>query len=142
MDFQSVCAGALASAQASLARHDVAGATLQGIALVRQVDAYINATEPFKVAKKLEAEPALKDRLGQILYHCAETLRIASLLLSPAMPTKMAQLWQTWSCAPAPGAALSQLGVFAGAHALVPGQPLTKGEVLFMRADVAEPAPA
>lgn len=157
-DFATAALAARESVLAALERRDVAAATQQGIALVRLVDGYINATEPFKLAKRVEAEPALRARLGTILYHCAELLRIASVVLSPAMPVKMAQLWQTWNCAPpaaftattaattataamAAGAGLEELMVFGGAHALVPGTGLTKGEVLFMRADPAEVAP-
>jgi methionyl-tRNA synthetase len=138
----ALVASIVGPARGSLDRRDVAAATLAGIAIVRQVDSYINTTEPFKLAKRVEAEPALKQRLGTILYHCAEALRIASILLSPAMPTKMAQLWTTWSCTPSPGATLGELCLFGGPHALKPGTGLTKGEVLFMRADPAEPAPA
>lgn len=134
-DWPVLTATAVRSAVARFGELDLAGATYEGIALVRKVDAYINATEPFKIAKKLEAEPGMKDRLGAILYHCAEALRVATLLLTPAMPVKMGQLQRTWNCVPAGGVTLSQLADWHGPHALVPGQGLTKGEVLFMRAD-------
>lgn len=136
-DWPIITATAVRSAVTKVGVLDLAGATFEGIGLVRKVDAYINATEPFKLAKKLEAEPALADKLGAILYHCAEALRVASLLLSPAMPGKMAQLHTTWSCKPAAGVTLSTLADWHGPHALKPGQALTKGEVLFMRADPA-----
>ena len=54
----------------------------------------------------------------------------------------MPALWAAWNCAPAPGVDLRTLGAFAGAHSLRPGDPLAKGDALFMRADPAEPAPA
>jgi len=79
--------------------------------------------------------------LATILYSCAETLRISSLLMSPAMPTKMGELWSTWNCAPADGVPLEELARFGGAHALKKGQKITKGEVLFMRADPKQEAP-
>jgi methionyl-tRNA synthetase len=141
-DWPAITAAAAEAAAAKADAWDLVGATAQAITLVRTVDAYINVTEPFKLAKKLEAEPALKDQLAAVLYHCAEALRVASLILSPTMPDKMAQLWQTWSCTPQAGVPLAQLAAWNSPHALKPGQPLTKGDVLFMRADPAAPAPA
>lgn len=122
-------------------RFDVAGAVKRGIELVRAVDLYIGITEPFRIAKKVEAEPDRKRELAAILYNCAEALRIASLLLAPALPEKMKALWAQWGCGPAQGVGLRELAVFAGPHGLKPGQRLTKGEALFMRADTAEAAP-
>ncbi|MBX9737403.1 MAG: hypothetical protein K2X32_10810 [Phycisphaerales bacterium] len=122
---------------------DLTGALAEGIHLVRKVDGYINATEPFKLAKRIEAEPALRDQLGAILYHCAEALRVATLILSPAIPRACEKLWATWSCtSSAPGGAtLTERASWMGEHSLRPGQALSKGEVLFMRADPAEAAP-
>ncbi len=124
---------------------DLAGALHEGVQLVRKVDSYINVTEPFKLAKKVDTEPGAKDRLAAILYHCAEALRVASLMMSPAIPDATAKLWATWSCTLPTDAGtqtLAHLTQWDGPHSLKPGQPLTKGEPLFMRADPAEPAPA
>ena len=59
-----------------------------GIGLLRTVDAFINATEPFKVAR----DESRRDELASILARCAEAVRIASMLLSPVLPHKMAEL--------------------------------------------------
>jgi methionyl-tRNA synthetase len=83
----------------------------------------------------VEANPALKDRLGLILYNCAEAIRVASVLLSPAMPTKMDEFWPLWGCAPRPVTKLVDLAAFGGEHRLQPGSEIKKGEPLFMRAD-------
>ena len=141
-DFASVCAAAVKTSIDSAQGGDVATSVFQGIELVRQVDGYINTTTPFKLAKLVEADPSKKGELGAILYNCAETLRIASLLLAPAMPTKMGELWALWSCTPAANVPLVTLGAFAGPHGLRPGSDVRKGEALFMRADPAEVAPA
>jgi methionyl-tRNA synthetase len=140
-DWAAITRKAVESAAAKAGAFDLAGALGEGTELVRRVDGYINATEPFKLAKKLDAEPGAKDQLAAILYNCAETLRIASLLLSPAMPDKMADLWKRWSCVPAAGVPLAELAKFGGAHALRAGHAVDKGEALFMRADAAEAAP-
>jgi methionyl-tRNA synthetase len=124
-----------------LARFELDLASRQGIALVGVVDNYINLTEPFKLAKRVETEPGARPKLAGILFNCAEALRIASLLLSPAMPQKMADLWRRWNCTPAPGIPLAELARFGGPHSLRPGQAIEKGDALFMRADPAEAPP-
>jgi len=58
------------------------------LSLVRRVDGFINATEPFKLAK----DDGRREALGGILYRCAEALRVAALLLEPAMPQRMGEL--------------------------------------------------
>lgn len=141
-NWQSITSAASAKATSAYAQHDLATGLSAGLDLVRSVDQYINVTAPFKLAKTVEQNPAAKDQLAAILYNCAEALRIASVLLSPAMPQKMAQVWQSWHCTPPTGATLAQLCEFGGKHALKPGQTIAKGEVLFMRADAAEAAPA
>jgi methionyl-tRNA synthetase len=110
-----------------------------GLLLVSDVDGLINEYKPFTLAKDMNKNG---EQVAEVLYLCAELLRIASILLSPAMPQKMAQLWQIWNCTPPAGATLEQLCIFAGPCALKPGQQIAKGEVLFMRADTAEAAPA
>lgn len=125
------------SASAARARElDLGEALNQGIGLVARVDGFINTTQPFKLAKTVDADPNARQKLAEILYCCAESLRIASLLLSPAMPEKCAQVWRAWNCTPANGIPLAQLAVFGGSHALKAGAPLSKGEILFMRAEM------
>ncbi|MBL8758023.1 MAG: methionine--tRNA ligase [Phycisphaerae bacterium] len=134
---------------------DIPGAAGEGLALSRQVDAYINVTEPFKLAKKIapgapgaggQADgDAARDLLGAILYHCAEALRVAALMLSPIIPEAAAKVAANWSCRPlilAEGHALAHAALWGGHHALQPGQAMAKGEPLFMRADPAEPPPS
>jgi methionyl-tRNA synthetase len=111
-----------------------------GTQLVRRVDGYINATAPFKLAKQVEGpDDPRRVELGAILYHCAEALRIASLLLSPALPHQMGELWQRWACAP--DRPLAEAAAWAGPCSLKPGTPIEKGDPLFMRADPAEAPP-
>lgn len=125
-----------------LGRLDLPSILREAATLIHDVDGYINDTQPFKLAKTLEQNPSARTQLATILYNCAETIRIASVLMSPAMPQKMAQLWQAWNCTPAAGASLADLCVFGGPHALKPGQKISKGENLFNRADAAEAPPA
>jgi methionyl-tRNA synthetase len=120
---------------------DWQGALRLGADLVRGVDVYINRTEPFRLAKLAAADAAKRRELGAILALCAELLRVAALLLSPVMPDKMAAVLQDWSSAPPPGIPLAELARVGGPHSLKEGTPIRKGEILFQRADPAEPPP-
>lgn len=145
-DFFALTHDAAAAAQKALDEFRIDEALLQGITLIGQIDLFINHTRPFSLAKEIdkaqgEEAAALRRRLAHILYLCAEGVRVASLLLSPAMPGKMAQLWKGWNCEPAAGVPLSELAVFGGVYGLKPGQTIAKGEALFMRAKAEDPAP-
>jgi len=115
----------------ALALHDAAA---EALGLVRHVDEYIDATEPFRLAKAMEAN---RGEVATILYHCAEALRIASILLWPFLPQRCAE-------------ALRRLGTpevagdLAGGGGrdvrpaldwggLIPGTPIAGGDPLFPR---------
>ena len=55
---------------------------------VRLLNRYFNDEQPWMLAR----DPAKKDRLGAVLYHIVEGLRIISVLLEPAMPQKARQI--------------------------------------------------
>ena len=149
--FQDFTQNAVNNATDALAKIDLESMLDAGRSIVRHVDDFISYTAPFTLAKQLDTLDDGTHALQSILYSCTEALRIASLLLSPAMPQKMAQLWQNWNCNhltdpnnPNSGfvAPLSQLAQWNGDHSIKPGQTITKGDALFMRADATEPAPA
>jgi methionyl-tRNA synthetase len=137
-DFAKLCAEAVARFERKLGEFDIGGAFNEGSELIRKVDGYINVTAPFKLAKTVDANPAAKDQLAAILYNCAEAVRVASVLMSPAMPQKMRQLHELWGCA-SDGAPLAELARFGGELGLRTGQQIAKGDALFMRADPADP---
>lgn len=127
----------------------VADGLRTGIRIVGEVDAFVSETRPFSLAK--DRTDANEKRLRAALYQCAEAIRIASLLLAPAMPEKMAELWRAWNCNHLNDpndansgfvAPLAELAAWGGNHALKPGQTIAKGDALFMRADPKEPAPS
>ena len=121
---------------------DLNGAGHQALAIVTAVDGYINTTEPFRLAKQVSGpdDPRHAD-LALILYNCAEALRIAAILLLPFMPQKAARVLEMLGASTPNGDGLAEHAVWRGAHGLVAGTPMVKGEALFMRADVEEPAP-
>jgi methionyl-tRNA synthetase len=57
-------------------------------ALIDAANLYITETEPWKLAK----DEANAPRVAQILYEVAEALRIAAILLLPAMPASAAEI--------------------------------------------------
>lgn len=140
-DWPAIVERCVREAVAAAERFDLGECVRSGIRLVGEVDAYIGITQPFRLAKQVEAEPAKGAQLAAILYNCAEALRVAALLLLPAMPEKMGDLLGRWSSPPAPGVPLAELARFGGDHGLRPGTEIIKGDALFMRADPAEAAP-
>ncbi|MCK4873545.1 MAG: methionine--tRNA ligase [Phycisphaerales bacterium] len=60
------------------------------MSIVREVDGYIDKTQPFKLVKDETKLP----EVGTILYNCIEALRIASVLLWPFIPNACEAFWQ------------------------------------------------
>jgi len=102
--------------------------------LIREVDRYINETAPFKLAK----DESKRGELAQILYNCAEAIRIAAVLYLPAMPETMTDLLSRFSCTISPDDTIDSLTTWGR---IKPGDTITKGDALFMRADPDAPAP-
>jgi len=90
--------------------------------LVDATNKFIDQTEPFKLAK----DESKRVRLGNILYVCAEAVRIILLYLMPFMPTKtkvgLAQLGCDVSDGPL--GKLGRWGVLQGGVSVQPGKPL------------------
>ena len=102
------------------------------IELISAVDSYIEQTAPFKLAK----DPANLPQVGTILYHCAEAIRIASILLWPICPDKMETLWQRMGLDYAKQLAdrgRGKLDEWTTWGLLQPGTRIEKGDALFPR---------
>lgn len=103
---------------------------------VRDVDSFIEQTQPFRMAKDETQRPAV----GTVLYQCTEALRIASVLLWPFVPDACEIFWQRIGC----GAYADMLADNGSGHweqlttwgQLQPGTPIEKGAALFPRYDV------
>lgn len=119
--------------RACLARIDLAGAADAALGLVRGIDGYIERTAPFKLAK----DPSRLSEVATILYNCAETLRIVSVMLWPFTPSKMEQYWQRLGqdayAAAMAGRHAGQFAAWSAWGGLRPGTPLAAGEPLFPR---------
>jgi methionyl-tRNA synthetase len=120
IDLPAAAVEAVRRVDAAMKAFDLAAAASEGIGLLRKVDAFINATEPFKVAK----DPSRKDELAMILYQCIESVRIASLLLSPVLIARMPELWSALGvAAPSRDAPLGEMTRWGG---LKPGTKVQK----------------
>jgi methionyl-tRNA synthetase len=95
------------------------------IALADATNQFIDKTEPFKLAK----DPSRKEALGEILYTCAESLRIVLLYLEPIMPEAARRGWAQLGVGPEESG-LSQRGQWGR---LEPGTHVKKGDALFPR---------
>ncbi|QDT46679.1 Methionine--tRNA ligase [Symmachiella dynata] len=102
---------------------------------VRDVDSFIEQTQPFRMAKDETQRPAV----GTVLYQCTEALRIASVLLWPFVPDACEIFWRRIGC----GAYVDMLADNGSGHweqlttwgQLQPGTPIEKGAALFPRYD-------
>jgi len=110
------------------------------LGLTQEVDKLIHRTEPFKLWKLADQQP----RVATLLYCSAEAIRIAAVLLSPAMPNKMGEILRRFGqeAPDAQGRFSRPLGELCAWGGLKPGTPIVKGEGLFPRIDPAAPAPA
>ncbi len=88
-DMKATCEKSVAEWKAAMDNFDLDGGCEAGMTIIRTVDAFINGTEPFRIAK----DESRKEELSAILYRCAECVRIASLLLAPVLTERMADLW-------------------------------------------------
>ena len=100
------------------------------LGLAAQANRYIDATKPFGLAKQTDA--ASRQRLGTILYHCAEALRLLGVFLTPFMPGSMENLFKQLCWDQLDQMPLGQAGRWG---VLPPGTSIRKGPSLFPRRD-------
>ncbi len=95
------------------------------LALATATNVYIDRTEPFKLAK----DESQRERLGTILYTCAEAVRIVLLYLQPIMPETSAKALEMLGVAATQGT-LSEAGKWGQ---MTPGTKVQKCDPLFPR---------
>ncbi len=98
--------------------------------LINRANKYIDETMPWALAK----DPARKERLGTVLYNLLETIRLVTVMLTPAMPEIPPLVWAQIGADPAQNETweATQWGQTRT------GQQVTKGAALFPRIDVKE----
>lgn len=112
----------------SMEKLELSNALNQLWRFISRANKYIDETAPWILAKKEEDYP----RLGTVLYNLCETIRIATVLVSPFMPTVPEKVWnqlglqgseQTWD-------SIKDWG------GIVPGGKVSKGVSLFPRIEL------
>ena len=83
-----VAAAAVTAYRASMDRFALQEGMAAAFSVIDAANAFIAETEPWKLAK----DDANAPRVAQILYEVAEALRIAAILLLPAMPASAAEI--------------------------------------------------
>ncbi|MDA0803786.1 MAG: methionine--tRNA ligase [Planctomycetota bacterium] len=104
------CGAAVATWREAMEDFDLVLAARAALDLLRDVDAYINRTEPFKLAK----DPSNAENMSKvhsILAQCTQTVRVAGVLLLPFLPEKMDQLAQAFGGVPAGCAACGSVSI-------------------------------
>jgi methionyl-tRNA synthetase len=99
------------------------------MSLVATVDGYITSTAPWKLGG-LEDETS-RAQLGDILYTCAECIRIITALVAPVLPDAAAKVWQQLGLGDIAQADLKNIA-WGG---LKPGTKLGEAAALFPRAE-------
>ena len=128
IEWESFTQTQMETAISAMNRFDLPGSISAAMAIVRQVDAFINETAPFKLAK----DPANAEQVGNILYRCAESIRIAACLLEATLPEHVAELRTAWNL----GTATNDLTNECAWGQLKPGTDINK-VALFPRVDQA-----
>lgn len=110
-------------------RLDFQGALSEIWELVSRANKYIDETTPWILAK----DAAQKDRLGTVLYHLAEVIRIVTILVKPVMPDLAFRI-QGQIPYDFAGAQWEDAKAWGGLQA---GDKVSKGDALFPRIDPA-----
>jgi methionyl-tRNA synthetase len=111
---------------ASMDQLDFSGAYAAVWDLIRDANAYIEDSEPWKLHKSGDAE-----KTAAVLGDCLEALRVVALLAWPVVPRAAAELWRRLGLDGTPGdQRLPDAAAWSGAPA---GTTLEKGAPLFPR---------
>jgi methionyl-tRNA synthetase len=130
-----VTLAAVQAMQERLAAMQLDRGVAEVMAAVRAGNRYFDRLKPWALVKSGDHA-----RLGQVLYHAAECLRIVSGLLFPIMPGRMAELRRALGlAADAAAPALAKLSRWGGRCA---GSPVADIQALFPRVEVTAPTPA
>jgi methionyl-tRNA synthetase len=89
LGIQTIVGDAAANADAAIERFRIDEAISDVWTIVDALNGYITDNEPWALAKDQDQ----RERLGTVLYTCAEGLRALAVLLSPVMPLATSKLW-------------------------------------------------
>lgn len=90
LSIQQIVADAATKADAAIEQFRIDEAISSIWKIVDALNGYITENEPWALAR----DEAQRERLGTVLYTCAEGLRALAVLLSPVMPQSTEKLWE------------------------------------------------
>ncbi len=117
---------------ACLGRVDFTGAAAAVQRLAHRANAYIDETEPFRMAK----DPERRGELAQVMYNLLEAIRVIALYMAPFMPATSAEVFRRLGLDDMAG--IDNIKEAAAWGQLPAGNVVEKGEPLFIRLDEAE----
>lgn len=105
--------------------YHIADAMETVFSMLRRANKYIDETTPWALAKN----PDSRSRLGTVLYNLLESIRVAAILLTPAIPATCASIFTQLGTDKTGYDSLTSFG------ALEPGKPMGEAVMLFSRID-------
>lgn len=132
-ELAALAAAVVPEAASYMDKLDFAGALAAVFKLISRANKYIDETAPWTLAK----DPADRQRLATVMVHLLESVRIATMLLAPAMPNIPPLVWAQTGHDPEACRDWQQLA-WGGTKA---GQQVKKGEGLFPRIEWKEEEP-
>ena len=121
--------GLYAEYDACMAKVDFTGAAAAVQRLAHRANAYIDETEPFRMAK----DPERREELAQVMYNLLETIRILALFFAPFMPNTSAEVFRRLGLGEV--GAVEDIKTASKWGQLPFGNRVEKGEPLFPRLD-------
>lgn len=128
-EFEANLTALYGKVEASLDEFHHADALAHIFDVISAANKYIDANEPWVLAKNMEENGA---RLATVLYHLLETLRIVGILLTPFMPSTTPHIFEQIAA----GEAICAWDKAAEFGLTDPGVTVVKGENLFPRIDM------
>ena len=132
----AVAAKAVSDADDAIERVAIQDAINAIFTLVDELNNYITQQEPWVLAKNEETHA----RLAEVLYTCAEGLRVLAIALAPVMPKATAKLWAALTEGKLGELANQPLSESATWAQLLAGTKIGELDVLFPRIELADGA--
>ncbi len=127
-ELKAAVATAITESRRLTESYHIADALDSIFSMLRRANKYIDETTPWALAK----DPEKKERLGTVLYNLLETIRVASVLLTPFIPTTAENIQKQLAT---DVTAYDSLKEFGGLRA---GEHLGEAFTLFARIDEAK----
>ncbi|MBQ8475208.1 MAG: methionine--tRNA ligase [Clostridia bacterium] len=124
-ELKSACMNAIESFKAKMDTYHIADAIDDVYTMLRRANKYIDETTPWVLAK----DEASKPRLATVIYNLLETIRIAAVLLTPAIPATCESIFNQIATDKTDYASIASFG------ALEAGKALGEAVMLFSRID-------